>query len=402
MARSIPRTHLVQADYAKRMGINPINFEGCHVDNLFQESSGCDSIWPRFAWQTANNASRNDLAIQIVDAEETIGRYSLGFNVAPEWIELDMPYPSTRNSVYNMLNVNGRYKTIALQQGKIIAGGKRAVYSVGVFPVVYTDNDGDGFKETATIDLENEYDWREVRVYHKGTYANPEWEIRPIRNIIKADYKLEFDSWLFVDPDKVSAFPQDKSVSVDITDGSNLVAEIDVYLEYNDIYSPSCEFIWTRSSGEFKQDGYLDVVDFESGIVRPVPAIFEYGISCTTENVVFPDGVIPDRVKLFFLAGNISDNYNRGYTTDPLSSIIAESVRLLATARLDRDLCGCSNIIALGRDLRTDMALVSPQGNFLAVADAIQECPFGTRRGEWLAWNKMKTHTDVFHSVALI
>ena len=157
------------------------------------------------------------------------------------------------------------------------------------------------------------------------------------------------------------------------------------------------------------QDGYLDIVDYEAGVVRPIPAEFEYGVDCTVTPVSFcslggPGGAggAPDRIKLWFYAGNISQDYLAGYTLDPVSNDIAESIRLLATARLDRELCGCSNIIALGQSLRKDMSLVSPQGNFLAVADAIQECPFGTRRGEWLAWNRLKTYTDKFHSVALI
>jgi hypothetical protein len=405
MARPLPRTHIAQSDYAMLMGINPINFEGCSVDGLFQEVSGCNSVWPRFAWQTAGNASREDLAIQLDDAERTIGRYSLGFNVAPEWVELDMPYPGIRSGQSVMRDIYNKYRTISLQQGKVIAGGRRAVYSLGTFLVTYTDDDGDGFPERATIDLANEYDWREIRIYHKGTDANPEWEIKPINRIDKTTYEIHMDSWLFVDPDLTSAFPRDRTPVVDISAGTNLVAEVDVYLEYNDVNSPSCQFIWNSDGST--QDGYLDIVDHEAGVVRPIPATFEYGVSCTVTPVSLCGGnglggSEPDRVKLWFYAGNISQDYLAGYTYDPLAKDIAESIRLLATARLDRDLCGCSNIIALGKDLRKDMSLVSPQGNFLAVADVIQECPFGTRRGEWLAWNRMKTYTDKYVSVAVI
>lgn len=402
MARALPDTHIAQADYAMMMGINPINFEGCSVDGLFQHVSGCDSVWPRFAWQTAANASREDLALQLADAEKVIGEFSLGFNVAPEWVELDMPYPGIYSGQAPMMDLHSRYRTIALQQGKVIAGGRRAVYFVGTFSVTYTDEDGDQFPERATIDLASEYDWREVKVYHKGTNADPRWEIRPIVKINKTTYEVHMDSWLFADPDLTSAFPLDRAPVIDITNGANLVSEVDVYLEYNDVNSPSCQFIWNSDSGNKTQDGFLDIVDFEAGVVRPIPATFDYGVSCTVTPVSFCYNTEPDRIKLWFYAGNISQDYLAGYTYDPLAQDIAESVRLLATARLDRDLCGCSNIIALGQDLRKDMSLVSPQGNFLAVADAIQECPFGTRRGEWLAWNRMKTYTDRYISVALI
>ena len=401
MARSLPRTNIAQSDYATLMGINPINFQGCSVDGLFQESSGCDSIWPRFAWQTSANASREDLAIQLADAEKTIGRFSLGFNVVPMWVELDMPYPGARSKLPPMRDIYNRYRTISLQQGKVIAGGRRAVYFLGSFSVVYTDEDGDEFQEMATISLDNEYDWREVRVYHKGTNADPKWEIRPI-NVNRDTNELHADSWLFVDPDKVSAFPADRAVAVNITNAVNLIDEVDVYLEYNDVNSPSCQFVWNSDNGDMVQDGYIDIIDFEAGVIRPIPANFEYDVTCNITPVSTCYNREPDRIKLWFYAGSASQDYLGGYTLDPLDSVIAESIRLLATARLDRELCGCNNIINLGKSLRKDMSLVSPQGNFLAVADAIQECPFGTRRGEWLAWNRMKTYTDRYVSVALI
>lgn len=403
MARSIPRTHLPQATYAMLMGINPINFEGCSVDGMFQESNGCNSVWPRFSWQSTGNASREDLAIQMVDAERTLKTYELGFNVAPEWIELDMPYPGRHSGMLPMRNIYNEYRTIALQQGKVIAGGRRATYFIGTFPVVYTDDDGDGFPERATISLSNEYDWREIRVYHVGTDADPEWEIRPINKVDKVNYDLYLDSWLFVDPDLTSAFPTVSTPVVDITGGTNLVANVDVYLEYNDINGPSCQFIWNGGSSTVTQDGYIDIVDHEAGVVRPIPANFEYGVTCTITPLTscLYTGE-PDRIKLWFYAGNTSQHYRSGLTLDPLDSDLAESIRLLATARLDRDLCGCTNIISLGKSLRQDMSLVSPQGNFLAVADAIQECPFGTRRGEWLAWNRMRSYTDKYVSVGLV
>ena len=72
-----------------------------------------------------------------------------------------------------------------------------------------------------------------------------------------------------------------------------------------------------------------------------------------------------------------------------MDEYMADAVFHLATARLHRDICGCTNAQALAEELRTDMALVSPQGNFLAVADKIQESPFGTRRGEWLAYQQV-------------
>jgi hypothetical protein len=98
----------------------------------------------------------------------------------------------------------------------------------------------------------------------------------------------------------------------------------------------------------------------------------------------------PDRAKISYYSGTVSQEYIEGLTLNPLDRHLADAVFYLATARITRDLCGCNNAHSLSTELRTDMALVSPEGNFLAVADKIQEAPFGTRRGEWLAYQEIK------------
>lgn len=400
MIRSIPRTHLSLPDYADMLGINPIHFAGAFVHGLFNHVSNCDSTWYRHTWQSPSNVSHEDVAKKLVDAEKAVSML-LGYPAAPEWFKLTRQYPRN-NSDALMRNPFGRFRTISTNIGEIIDGGVRGTTLLDTVDVSYQDTDDDGYAESAVIQLADEpADWTQLKLYFAGMNADPEWEIRPFRKVDYDNITVTIDAWLLIKPEKLSQFPRDDYIRIDAADTDNLVDEVDVYLEYNDDTVPTVQFIWGKN--DIVQDGYLEVVDNEAGIVRPVPALYDYNLDCTTITpTTYCVTTDPDKVILKLYAGKVSDNYANGLTLDPLDSQIAESIMYLATARLDRDLCGCSNIIAIGKDLRVDMALVSPQGNFLAVADLIQECPFGTRRGEWLAWNRLRYNTDKYISAAVI
>ncbi|RLD00238.1 MAG: hypothetical protein DRI46_07845 [Chloroflexi bacterium] len=398
MKRRIPITHTPLQQYAAGLGLNPLHFEGAIVNDLFQGTSSCGTVWHRHTWQSPDSVSHEDLAIQMRDAERAIGDF-FGYRIAPEWQVLDMVYPRSQPGLSYMTDRRGRYRTLQLQQGKIIAGGRRGIEYIDTIAVQYKDLDNDGFAETAEIDVGQEVDWTEIKIYHEGTKGDPAWEIRPHREINGS--VISMDAWLFIDSALKSKLPTDSLDPITITNGDNLVVNVEVWREYNNKDVPSCTFIWDAEGQT--QDGYLEVIDSEAGIVRPLPATYTYAANCATATPAgFCNSREPDRVKVYFYAGNTSDEYRNGYSLSPIDVQISESIRLLTTARLDRDLCGCNNTIALGRDLRKDMALISPQGNFLAVAEAIQECPFGTRRGEWLAWNRLRYEKDKYISVAVI
>lgn len=398
MARKIAVTHTPLQDYASALGLNPMHFEGAAAAGYFQHMGHCNSVWYRHSWQNPDNVSHEDLAREMRDAEIAISK-ELGYNIAPKWQVLDIPYPKPKHrSMGFMRGASGEFRSINVQIGKVISGGRRGTEYIDTFQIEYVDEDSDDFEETAKIDLGAEYDPRELKVFFKGTDGDPAWEIRPIRKI--KDNIIYLDSWLFIDPDLKSNFPKTGVDPIQIDDATNLVTEVDVYRVYNDRSLPECQFIWDAENTT--QDGYLQILDREAGIVRPLPANYQVGVACTQINPsTFCTSREPDRVRVYLYSGKQSDDYLNGYSLDPLDSYYIESITLLATARLHRNLCGCNNIFDLGQSLREDMALVSPLGNFLAVADKIQECPFGTRRGEWLAWNRLANDADHFLTVGI-
>ena len=63
------------------------------------------------------------------------------------------------------------------------------------------------------------------------------------------------------------------------------------------------------------------------------------------------------------------------------------SIAQIATARLQKPLCSCSNVTALADEWRQDVAVSGPGG--VMMTEDILNNPFGTRRGEVLAWKRV-------------
>jgi hypothetical protein len=95
----------------------------------------------------------------------------------------------------------------------------------------------------------------------------------------------------------------------------------------------------------------------------------------------------PDFVKLWYYSGLIDDGYLAGTSQDPLSNWMAMSIAQIATARLQKPLCACSNVTALADEWRQDVSRLGEGGSMLS--PAALDNPFGTRRGEVLAWKRM-------------
>ena len=94
-------------------------------------------------------------------------------------------------------------------------------------------------------------------------------------------------------------------------------------------------------------------------------------------------------MKLWYLSGALDRDYLMGTTCDPLDDYMAQTIAWLATARLHKGLCACGNLHAFMDDLRDDMSIQSAQGNFVITDEEVLKNPFGTRRGEVLAWRRL-------------
>jgi hypothetical protein len=404
LAQPIPYTLLSLSRYAKIMGISPLHFwRGATpgLDPVVFPDTGCSNVWFKYDWQNHDAVSWMSLAATIQAVEEELATL-IGYYPAPMWIaeeehQYRRPYPPEYFG--NGLNNRGEIKSVKADKGRIITTGRRSVTLIGTVTaagatLAYTDEDGDGFYETATVTLPTTLtSIAGIKVYFTGKSGEQEWEIRYPRTarISGGNYIATFDSWLFIDPDLYEDFPtSDGIAAIDVSDTSHFVTSVDVYREYADPTLPASVFTWeTQCSicggcgcsacSPTTQNGCLNLRDPKLGVVIPTPASYDAATASWTIDS-WTNGYEPHRAKIWYQAGEIDPAFTRGIFHDPLSNYWAQIIAWIATARLERPLCSCSNLQAVSGDLQTD--LTNDFGTELS--------PFGNRKGEIKGWQRIK------------
>ena len=412
MARASIYTLLSLDAYAKIMGIPPIGFNSGVAHYAFPLGGGCSDVWWQYDWQANDKVSHESLARAIYDAEEDISR-ALGWSPAPQWAWSDeKPWPSyyMRDvSGANWGTINGRAMPLKTSWRKVIAPGRRVATLVGTATatmpaaapgdtLVYSDADGDSFNETATIVLPTTVtDRRELRFYFAGHSGEDEWEIRPARTLTIAGGNVTATFWSWQMPliPLWEAFPGDDGMTaIDMEVRSNLSASVECWRVRNDESQIASQFVWMPDQScdpcvltLTLQDGTFQILDADNALVNPFPA--SYSTSWTWDNwsLYLP----PQKVRLWYQHGNQQQSYLDGRSFEPLSDFWANAIAWLATARLERPFCACGNATALANELRVDLAQMGGENAQVSYAttEEILGCPFGTRKGAWMAWQRV-------------
>ncbi len=438
MARASLPTLLSLDRYAEIMGINPAHFNGAAANNLnpsiFPINVGCKDVWYQHAWQRFDVISREELAEAIYDAEKDIEK-ELGYSPGPKWVTNEVhpyPRPSYRGVFGNGLNVRGQMKSIKARQGsKFIQAGRRGATLVGTATtgggtLVYSDPDGDGFSELATITLTTTVtDTCEIGVFTAGNAGAREWEVRPLKSVAIAagSVTITLDSWKLIDPDLWEFFPtgvtEIDGKLIDISTTGNFVTSIDVYRIFTDFTQVSAQFFWERDPVTNvlvfcsncggtgcetctlrTQDGCIHVRNVQRGIVVPAPATFD-ATDDRWEGTNWLDCREPDQVKIWYYAGELDERFLSDETCQPLSDYWAHTISWLATARTKRPFCACGGSHAKQEWLRQDFARSGPDITFAIDADQLAN-PLGTARGAIMAWQRIsKLNNKQFAGVAI-
>lgn len=397
----LPVTWLSLHRYAKYVDINPVHFWGATGQDVWNfGGNSCNDIWPGYSWQYGSQISRAELAVAIKDAEDSIADF-VGYPLAPTFVsEEHHNYPAYHNK--DLISWGGRRddglnKSVSAKWKKVIAPGRRAVTLIEAeAPVVYSDEDGDGFSETATITVTTTVTPCEVKAYFAGTGAEPGWEIREAngKTASVGTVILRFDSWLFINPNLQAVAPnQDGYSAIDITTTSNYVAEVDIYREYADPNAVGSQFSWSCGAhcvancsvcGSATQDGCLILRNHETGAVVPAPATYTEGWSSESWSL----NRSPEYVKIWYMAGDRSENYLSGRSCDPLSDFWATQIVRLATARLYKPFCQCGNVTAFAKDMQVDLTRQGTEGSHLLDFTKIVN-HFGSRRGEYMVYQAL-------------
>lgn len=419
MARASTPTLLSLDRYARIMGLPPAPFNSGYgaatAGTFFPPGGGCPHYWMQHQWQKGDAVCREELAEEIARAEEDLAS-ALGYWPAPVWTVEEVHrfdlYHRPAAVRYDGLDVKGRRVGIKTRWGKIIAPGRRQTSELtGVITLDIDDLDSDGFEETATISIPTTLtDADEIFVYFDGYGPDPEWEIRPARTKTitgAGNFVATFWSWQLCDPDLWEAFPIGGAgaevEAINFSTPGNLETTVDIYRVYNDTSQVSARFYWEPTPREYLvscsvcggvgceacaltyQNGCLHIRDAMLGIVVPQPATYDDDDAAWTQDA-FDECRDPEMVQLWYYSGDIDQRYLKGRTHEPLSDRWAKAIAYMATARLWRPPCDCSNIKNRFDELHRDLALSTTREGAYFMTPEEKANPFGTRVGELYAW----------------
>ncbi len=409
MARAQTITKLPMDRWARILGFDPRHFNQVTISQLPVRT--CGTVIPQWSWQFADKLGREDIAQAIQQAEWDLEDY-LNFNLLPTWI-VDERRHMTQPGIPYVLNIGARdargfAQSLGPLSGHFISGGIEAkdVITAGAV-VVYSDEDGDGYFETATItEATTVTDPDQIAVYYPGEGARDEWEVRPLENPInhRRDVVISagvvtiiLTSERLVDPELLDA------LDIQAVDGNNItnfLATVDVYRHYNDPQQQAT-LLWNPHGGfcgcsdgscpacqHSTQAACLLASDFENGIVRFSPALFNATTGEFTAQAL-AIGRMPDNIRLWYRAGFQDKSDRRVAPTIEMDDQWARAVAFLSIKYITRPFCGCENVVNLTMHLSEDLSInlsTTPKSTSYQLSDRILDIPFGQTRGAIQAW----------------
>jgi hypothetical protein len=241
MARSRVETLLALDEYSRVMGIPGWLFNQVTHPNR-ETRSDCNCVWLQSGYSGDGNqiVGRDEVARALAQAERLAAGY-LGYWPAPKYIcddviQWPVPRHSRTNFLPKLFTSWGYVQEFGLEATDLIQ------QDVGV---TYTDEDGDGYDDTATITVVSLYGTSvtekcEVVVM----FADTEYEIHNLEVSIDDDGNITITGprWLFVDPDVWLT-----ADSVRLDDDTSFVSEVDVYRRYTDT-TTQASIIWDSTA----------------------------------------------------------------------------------------------------------------------------------------------------------
>lgn len=402
MARSDTVTLLPLDTYARMMAIHP-----CAFNQVYNPADAypteCNQVWQQSAWVggTERLVGRDEVATAIATAEGLMAS-ALRFWPAPRFIAADersWPLPKR--------GVQMRAPSIQLAWGQFIGAGRENVDTAIALsqPIVYSDRDGDGVLDTATITITAAQlaaagaTWSEIAVYYPAVYLDwamyprdESWRIRPfriVRNPATGNVTLTASRCQFVRPDL-----WEDDAPVDQSNAASFITAVDVYRRYLDtsqqaqlvyvtegpsdcLYPPCNETCQTACVVVGRDD------DRRNGIVKTLAASHSVG-GWAYQNYL--NGQYPDFARVWYLAGAWK-KLNGWMETDLLQTnhpMVAEAIKSLANTLLPEAPCTCNKTQTRWRRDREEQDINN-------IDTALAMSAFGTTmRGAVFAWGVVK------------
>lgn len=398
MARANVRTWLPLDRFAEIIGIHPLHFNQLSSNNLVPNNV-CGEVWFQHAWQHSDRVGREDVAMAIQAAEQEIA-LEAGFNLLPDWtVEERISYPEPAiPGVYNMYGTNprGMLNSMELKRGHVISGGVRTktLIQAGA-AIVRSDADVDGYQETATVTVATSVtDINEIHLYFSGKAGNDFWEIRPITVAISGgNATITFKIWQVSAANQQDAF--DPSV-LDAEQAASYETTADVYRVYNDP-STQVQFMWENNTPydccgscaacQFStQAGCFHLRDPRLGLVVPAPATWVAADNAFTGQE-WTACRAPDQVRYWYYSG--WQNLSLDRPKVQMDPYFEYAVAFFAASKLDRPVCGCSNVSEFIAKWRRDAAYSSQEEGGFTTTPEIMANKLGTTAGALYAYKQI-------------
>lgn len=409
MSRSDYVTSFALDTYAKMLGINPISFSGCVLTGistpLTPPSDTCSDIWFQYAWQHRDQVSRDDLGREIQNAEKSLRDY-LGYYYTPRWVVEELHTFDPHHLEYwfgvTGYNVEGNIQKIRLENAYVTEVGQRKVTKLATPTVaggtmVFSDPDGDTFKELCTITVNigtAVIDKKTVKLFTAGMNGDEIWEIKYPKTIVIAGavMTITLDSWLLIDHTLWDDYPLTSGEkAIDITTNNRFEATVDVYIETVDRTLPAVTFYWEGYGNVYSQDGWISISGTKKEFAQPYPAEYD-DVTDSWIPICFTYNVPPSYMKLYYRAGLTSRLYFGNKVFDPLDTSYAQVIAWLATPRLERTFCNCGNLTSLVEEWRTDLSIAGAGNPSHYMPFGLYANPFGTRKSEMWAWQRVSKY----------
>jgi len=398
------------------------NLMGYHPYHFFQLSNstipltGCDDLVWSYPWMSHDAASRQDVKLAIVSAENILTRY-LGFSPAPRYVEQTYPWPllADGSERWGAIGADWRWLTVQTDEGYIQAAGVESLTLLGTPALVYSDPDGDTLMDTWTLTIATSItDASQIAVYYaaadrlNSAAAGDDWRILPVTiSITGGVATIRGRSWQVVKPILYEGFT---SSALDPSVIANFVTTLDVYQRTTNTNGTtvttsqgvitwetrpshgwwcccgSCANQSTAFGGSpFDPAAVAQAVarvgirDKRHGLLTPADASYDVttGIWSSLDWTVCRE---PDRVTLRYLAGFPLGA--DGLMQEPYRTVVAR----LAAAELGRTICGCDYA---NRELyrwQFDVSQTARGDELFGISPENLNNPLGTRRGHVQAW----------------
>lgn len=398
MARSSVRTWLSLDRWAEIIGLFPLHFNQLYSPTL-NLNNVCGEVFFQYSWQHSDRIGREEISMAIQAAEREIAA-EVGFNLMPDWIEeerLQYPQPFVPG-VYNVngLNPRGMLNSVELPRGHIISGGVRVSTLVQAnAAIVRADADGDGYAEFCTVTVPTTVTTAdEIHLYYPGMFGDEVWEIRPIKvTLTGGNAVITFKSWQVA---LHTAFDDLNAAVLDADLAASYEVTADVYRVYNDP-STQLQFMW-ENSGTFDccgscsacqfgtQAGCFHLRDARLGLAVPAPATWDEREAAFTE-ADWSACRAPDQIRFWYYSGYRNMRLTMPYVTmDPYWEY---AVAFYAASKLDRPVCGCSNVNQFIDQWKRDLLINRNDDASFNVTPEMLSNKLGTTMGALYAYKRI-------------